>query len=132
MKILHHFRKFIDKVRVWNIIPRNFPFFDVHISNIELFNFLSGDVLEDADFEQEIELPHDNYTGISNQNSIEDNRWPFPNPNKGLDKYLAPNETSYMDEFEKWWDVIQQNKSRIAESEFNNLVKSTGITKIKR
>ena len=98
----------------------------------ELFSFLSGDVLEDADFEQEIELPLSNNTEITNQNSIEDNRWPFPNPNKDLDKYLAPNETSYMDEFEKWWDIIQQNKSRIAESEFNNLVKSTGMTKIKR
>ena len=107
-------------------------FFHVLISNLELFSFLSGDVLEDADFEQEIELPLSNNTEITNQNSTEDNRWPFPNPNKDLDKYLAPNETSYMDEFEKWWDIIQQNKSRISESEFNNLVKSTGMTKIKR
>ena len=47
----------------------------------------------------------------------EGTHWPFPDPNSGLEKYLS-NESSYMEEFEKWWDEIQGNKRKIKESEY--------------
>ena len=64
-----------------------------------------------------------------NENYEEESIWPFPDPNKNLDKYLNPSNTSYMDEFEKWWDTIQLNKKIIADSEYNKLLKRSDLKK---
>ena len=60
---------------------------------------------------------------FSTQDMLYQTNWPFPDPHKDLDKYLTGEDTTYMDEFEKWWDLIQTNKEKIAESEFNTLIK---------
>ena len=64
-----------------------------------------------------------------NENYVEESIWPFPDPNKNLDKYLNPSNTSYMDEFQKWWDTIQLNKKIIADSEYNKLLKRSDLEK---
>ena len=53
--------------------------------------------------------------------------WPFPDPNKGLEKYLSNNSSTYMVEFEKWWNDVQENKQKIADFEYNRLIKSSKI-----
>ena len=88
-----------------------------------------GDELEDDDF------VNDDCTGqyeseeMVNENYAEESMWPFPDPNKNLDKYLSSCNTSYMDEFEKWWNTIQLNKKTIAHSEYNKLLKRSDIEK---
>lgn len=57
--------------------------------------------------------------------------WPFPDPNKGLEKYLSNESSAYMAEFEKWWNDIQENKQKIAYFEYSRLIKSSKIPVMK-
>ena len=53
--------------------------------------------------------------------------WPFPDPNKNLEKYLTSNSATYLEEFEKWWTIVQGNKKVIAEFEYKRLLDSSEI-----
>lgn len=79
---------------------------------------LIGDCLEENDFEQY-------------EDQDEASPWPFPDPNKGLEKYFSNESSVYMEEFEKWWNDIQANKQKIADFEYSRLIKSSKIHTMK-
>jgi len=91
--------------------------------------YRQGDELEDDDFVNDYRTGQYESEETVNENYVEESIWPFPDPNKDLDKYLNPSNTSYMDEFEKWWNTIQLNKKIIADSEYNKLLKKSDIDK---
>ena len=91
---------------------------------LSIFLHIIGDVIDDSDVEDRCnDIDVYERKEFSNQDFLYQNSWPFPDPQKDLDKYLTREDTAYMDEFEKWWDLIQTNKEKIAESEYNTLIK---------
>ena len=96
---------------------------------IDYILLILGDDLEDDEFVNDYYLHESDNENVFNHDNIEENNWPFPDPNKDLDKYLTSLDGTYMEEFEKWWATIQVNKKRIADAEYHNLLRSSGIDK---
>ena len=79
-------------------------------------------MLEEEDFED----CNDDYNGHCVTESKSGDfigNWPFPDPHQGLGKYLDGHSSTYMEEFDKWWNIVQGNKKKIADWEFNRIMK---------
>ena len=79
-------------------------------------------MLEEEDFEDCNDDYNGHYVTESKSGDFIGN-WPFPDPHQGLGKYLDGHSSTYMEEFDKWWNIVQDNKKRIADWEFNRIMK---------
>ena len=97
--------------------------YDTSLIKFHLYsNDQIGDMLDEEDFED----GNDEYNGRYVRESISGDvtgNWPFPDPHQGLGKYLDEHSSMYMEEFDKWWNIVQENKKKIADWEFNRIIK---------
>lgn len=105
-------------------VPIPYRFYEISFIKFYLYSIDQiGDMLDEEDFED----GNDEYTGHyvrESKSGDVDGNWPFPDPHQGLGKYLDGHSSMYMEEFDKWWNIVQDNKKKIAHCEFNRIMKA--------